>query len=137
MAEVTTVVILWGLSSNTCKIIKPDGSEIPLSYTNSSAAAESGYYRFSMWNNLGSQVNANFKTAPEDGEYPVYYGLPTQLPAGNAILSIVYDGNGYEAITADDVKVTTINGKKKVTFENIEVLYQSFASSGSNPQLPG
>jgi len=119
-----------GLSDNSFKIIKPDGSEQTVTITNVSMITNNEFSyiaRFSVGAaSTYDRVAVGFSSMPADGEYPVIAapnGHTSELPAGKAQQNTTFDGVNYFTTTASSgvVTISTVNGKKKVTFENLEL----------------
>lgn len=116
-----------GLSDNSFKIIKPDGSEQTVSITNLSMNTTNEFTfigRFSVGSaSTYDRVAIGFSSTPADGDCDVITpanGQTTNLPAGKAQHNTTFAGINYITDTGNGVvKVSTVNGKKKVTFENL------------------
>lgn len=137
-----------GVADNSFKIIKPDGGENTVSFTDAYSQAftdNGGYYAFIGRFSVGAastydRLAIGFKSLPADGEYPVVSppdGQVANLPEGKASMNITYDGINYVTGTDDGitVKVSTNNGKKKVSVEKAPV-HQGGTAVGGGTALP-
>lgn len=132
------------IANNSFIVHKPDGTSEPIPFT-LVEVNESEAYAFVARFNVGAQsqydrVAISFKTRPEDGTYPLVFpqdGKPKNLNPGEAHHNTIYDGKNY--VTKDgshQVVVTTeINGKKKLSFQNLPMLYWGTVVNGGT-QLP-
>ena len=131
-----------GLSNNSCKISKPGASDQLITLTNVSINTDNGVFNFIGRFSVGAastydRVAVGFKSTPSDGEYPVMNGNSVDLTVGKAQHNTTFDGINYITSTTDNATVTvsTVNGKKKVVFENLP-LNQGGTVVGGGTTLP-
>ncbi|HEY8402965.1 MAG TPA: hypothetical protein VIK71_00015 [Flavobacteriales bacterium] len=132
------------LQDNTFKVLLPDGTEQVIEMTEVWINNDNGAYayigRFSGGAaGMYDRVAIGFNSPPQNGVYGIMNGNSADLPDGKAQHNTTFDGINYLTNTDDSVSVTisTVAGKRKVTFENLPMHPGGTVIGGGTPLPEG